>query len=69
MTTELVLHALDNAVSVQQPNPGLILHTILALNTQVKILAKRLKNRKSFLLLVAKVAPTITHVLNLFMPF
>ena len=29
MTTELVLHALDNAVSVQQPNPGLILHTDL----------------------------------------
>src|SRR4051794_33335175 len=29
MTTELVLHALDNAVSVQQPDPGVILHTDL----------------------------------------
>lgn len=29
MTTELVLHALDNALSVQQPEPGLILHTDL----------------------------------------
>jgi putative transposase len=29
MTTTLVLQALDNAVSVQQPKPGLILHTDL----------------------------------------
>ena len=29
MTTELVLQALDNAVSSQQPGPGLILHTDL----------------------------------------
>ena len=29
MTTELVLHALDNAVSVQRPVPSHILHTDL----------------------------------------
>jgi putative transposase len=29
MTTALVLHALENAISIQQPKPGLILHTDL----------------------------------------
>src|SRR3954465_7098028 len=42
MTTELVLHALDNAVSVQQPVLASFYIRILALNRPVKILAKRL---------------------------
>ena len=49
MTTELVLHALDNAVSVQQPDAWrLILHTDLGslYDTQAKILAKSLKEQK-----------------------
>ncbi|WP_245644983.1 IS3 family transposase [Peribacillus loiseleuriae] len=43
MTTELVLHALDNAVSVQKLSQALFCIQILALNTQAKSLGQALK--------------------------
>jgi len=46
MTTELVLQALDNAVSVQQPKPGLILHTDLGSQYTSEDFSQALKEQK-----------------------
>ena len=46
MTTELVLQALDNAVSVQQPEPGLILHTDLGSQYTSEDFSQALKEQK-----------------------
>jgi transposase InsO family protein len=47
MTTELVLQALDNAVSVQQPEPGLILHTDLGSQYTSEDFSQALKEQKT----------------------
>jgi putative transposase len=46
MTTELVLQALDNAVSVQQPESGLILHTDLGSQYTSEDFSQALKEQK-----------------------
>ncbi|WP_425415443.1 IS3 family transposase [Peribacillus loiseleuriae] len=46
MTTELVLHALNNAVSIQQPTPGLILHTDLGSQYTSEGFSQALKEQK-----------------------
>jgi putative transposase len=68
MTTEMVLHALDNAVFIQQPGPGLILHTDLGSQYTREDFGQALKEQEIIPSFSRKGCPTIRHVLNLFMP-
>ena len=67
MTVDLVLDALSNAITIQQPDEGLIFHTDLGSQYTSDAFEEAMTDAKMSIHLVAKAAHMITPALSLFM--